>query len=56
MMACELCNGSKVVYTPIGNFGVQAGPCPNCTSYVHDHYEHELESVINHDRQKEATS
>ena len=50
-MTCERCHGSKVVYTPIEEYGMQIGPCPNCTSYVHDHYERELESVIKDDRQ-----
>lgn len=54
-MSCELCHGNKVVYTSIGCYGVQARPCPNCTDYVHDHYECELESVIENDRQRRVT-
>ncbi|WP_438341172.1 hypothetical protein ACSKF1_05775 [Lactiplantibacillus plantarum] len=46
-MSCELCHGSKVVQQPLGSYGFTFGPCPNCTSYVHNHYERELESVIN---------
>jgi hypothetical protein len=54
-MTCERCHGSKVVNKPIGNYGMQVGPCPNCMSYVHNHYERELESVINNDRQRRVT-
>lgn len=53
-MTCKLCNGSKVVYTTIGDYGVQTGPCPNCTDYVHKHYERELESVIDHEQRRVA--
>lgn len=54
-MICKLCGDKKVVCTMIGSYGVQSGPCPNCTDYVHKHYERELESVINNDRQRRVT-
>ncbi|WP_338208298.1 hypothetical protein [Lactiplantibacillus paraxiangfangensis] len=44
-MTCQLCNDSKVVHTTIGSYGMQIAPCPNCTNYVHDHYESELEAI-----------
>ncbi|GAB7171398.1 hypothetical protein TUA1478L_33920 [Lactiplantibacillus plantarum] len=51
-MICKLCGDKKVVYTMIDSYGVQSGPCPNCTDYVHKHYERELESVINHEQRR----
>ena len=44
-MTCKLCNDNKVVHTTIGSYGMQVGPCPNCTDYIHDHYESELEAI-----------
>ncbi|BDZ30604.1 hypothetical protein RA086_05490 [Lactiplantibacillus sp. WILCCON 0030] len=45
-MICELCHGTKVVSHPLGSYGFTTGPCPNCTDYVHDHYESELEAIV----------
>lgn len=43
---CELCNGTKVAHNEIMQGVVVAGPCPNCTNYVHDHYKKELDNLI----------
>lgn len=48
-MTCRLCSGAKVVYSPVGAYGVTVGPCPNCTDVIHEHYEHELERKLAYD-------
>lgn len=48
---CELCDGTKVVHNEIMAGVMVTGPCPNCTEHIHNHYEHELENVIKHERQ-----
>lgn len=49
MMICKLCGGTQVVQNEIMPGVVTVGPCPNCTGYVHSHYEHELEEVLIHE-------
>lgn len=44
-MTCKLCEGTKVVYSEIMQGVMVAGPCPNCTNYVHEHYENELSKL-----------
>jgi len=46
-MKCERCHGTRIVSHPLGSYGFTTGPCPNCTAYVHDHYESELEAMKN---------
>jgi len=45
-MKCETCHGTRIASQPLGSYGFTIGPCPNCTKTVHDHYESELEAIV----------
>lgn len=47
---CELCNGTKVVHNEIMMGVVVVAPCPNCTNYIHEHYEEQLAEVLSNER------
>lgn len=43
---CDLCHGTKIVHPEIMKGVTVVQPCPNCTTFVHDHYEKELAECL----------
>lgn len=46
MTKCELCGGKQIIQSELMPGVVTVAPCPNCTGHVHDHYESELEAIV----------
>jgi len=56
MTTCELCEGTRIVQNVIMPGVVTVAPCPNCTDYVHKHYESELEAIADEENRPRVTA